>query len=378
MRRNVLRIESERRAREPADLAQQPVEPAVPEPVRDARRGQRLADGDPDPAGDRDERGQQRHHEPDDDLEGDDAGRDRQVTDVEVGEAGGELGEAVGAERGERERHQEREHGVGEHEHEVQPGDLAVAGADRLHDPDLARLLGEDRRHRVDHEEPGHHQRQGADEPEDEEEPLEQVVGRVAPGDRDVAAEDRDAGPLDARRDVVDDGADAVLVEGRVGDLDVQLVEGRVVAEVLERVGGHVPRDPARVERGRRADLVREPDDREGVLLAVGGLDAQRLPGLEALELERAALHDDLVAARRPAAGLRRDEVEALVGEVGERRQQHLAVRAVVVEQADGDAAPRVGLGDALHLADAVDEVLAERAREDRAPTTACSPGRRR
>ena len=73
--------------------------------------------------------------------------------DVEVGEAGGELGEAVGAERAERQRDDQREHGVGEHEHEVQAGDLAVPGADRLHDPDLARLLGEDRRHGVDDEE---------------------------------------------------------------------------------------------------------------------------------------------------------------------------------------------------------------------------------
>ena len=68
------------------------------------------------------------------------------------------------------------------------------------------------------------------------------------------------------------------------------------------------------------------------------GLDAERLTLGERLQHERAALHDDLVAIGRPAAGLRRDEVEVLVVEVGDRGELHLPVRAVVVEQAHGDA----------------------------------------
>ena len=208
LRRNVLRIDSSVGRGRPRMSRSSAVEAAAAEAVVDARRGQRLAHGDPDAAVDRDEGGEQGDDEPDDDLERDDLGRDRDADDVEVGEARGELGEAVGAERAERQRDGQREHGVGEHQHEVQAGDLAVPGADRLHDPDLARLLGEDRRHGVDDEEPGHDQRQGADEPEHEEEALQQVVGRVAAGDRHVRAEHRDAGPLDARRDLVGDHAD--------------------------------------------------------------------------------------------------------------------------------------------------------------------------
>ena len=129
---------------------------------------------------------------------------------------------------------------------EVDPGDLAVPRADRLHHPDLARLLGEDRADRVDHEEPGHEEAQPADRAEDQEHRVEHVLRRVLAGRRDLDERDGRPGPLEAVLDLVRDGA--VLRARRVVEVgpDAELVERVVEAEVPERVEGDVGERPAR------------------------------------------------------------------------------------------------------------------------------------
>ena len=103
-----------------------------------------------------------------------------------------------------------------------------------------------------------------------------------------------------------------------------------------------------------------------GWRLAVGRLDRQRLAVGQRLELERAALDDDLTALRRPAAALGVDEVEALVVEVGDGRQEHLAVAAIRGLQADGHAAAALGVRDPAHPAHGVDQRLVDGCREER------------
>ena len=76
----------------------------------------------------------------------------------------------------------------------------------------------------VDDEEPRHDERQRADDAEDEEEALEQVVRGVLAGHRHIAPVHWRPASFEAGADVLDERADAVTVKGRVGGADAELV----------------------------------------------------------------------------------------------------------------------------------------------------------
>ena len=107
--------------------------------------------------------------------------------------------------------------------------------------------------------------------------------------------------------------------------------------------------------------------DAQVVLLAAGRPDADRVTGRHVDEAERGALEGNLPVPRREPAVLGGDEVDALVGEVRQRREEHLALRAVVAQEPDDDAPPALGLVHARHALDDVHELPVEpEAGEDR------------
>ena len=223
------------------------------------------------------------------------------------------------------------------------------------------------RRHGVDDEEPRHDERQGADDAEDEEEALQQVVRGVLAGHRHVAPVHGDPASFETGTDVLDERADAVTVKGRVGGADAELVVLVAEAQVLEGVRRDVAEHPADIERGRRADLVVDAGDLQLVDLAVGGLDGDLLARRQVLQHQRTPLDLDLALPGRPrtAAGFGRHEVQALIAEVRDGGELELAVRVRAGDEADRDAPATLGIGDALVAADAIDEVGVERLREE-------------
>ena len=349
-------------AGEAADTLDGPVEATPPEAVGDARAAHGLADGHPHPVPDGHQGGEEGNEEPHRDLEGEHLRGREERRHVEVDEARGEDGQRVRTEGAERQGHEQRQDGVGQHHAEVEDGDLAVAGADGLHDPDLACLLGDDGVHRVHHQEAGGEEGEEAQEAEDQEDAGEEVVGGVLAGRRDEGEEDRHPRPLQPFAHGLGDAADLVAAQRRVVDQDAELVVGRAVAEVGERLEGDVPVEATDVEGGRRPDLVGEPRDPEPVDRSVDGLDLDVAGGRDVGQGEARALQEEVAAPRRPGRPcLGRDEVEALVLEVGDCRQLELAVRLRARAEADGDDPAGLRVGDPRHAADGLDQVVAER-----------------
>ena len=75
-----------------------------------------------------------------------------------------------------------------------------------------------------------------AQEAEDQEDAGEEVVGGMLAGRRDEGEDHRHAGPLHPLADALGHGADLVAAQCRIVDQDPQLVVGRAVAEVGERL----------------------------------------------------------------------------------------------------------------------------------------------
>ena len=91
-------------------------------------------------------------------------------------------------------------------------------------------------------------------------------------------------------------------------------------------------------------------------------LDLDRgAPTSRSVSVPRRALEPDLAALRRPRALVGRDEVHRLGGEVGEGRELELDRLVRAGHQPRRGAAPALGIGDAGHAADGLDEVLVER-----------------
>ena len=145
-----------------------------------------------------------------------------------------------------------------------------------------------------------------AQEAEDQEDAGEQVVGGVLAGRRDEGEEDRHPGPLQPLAHRLGDAADLVAGQRRVVDEDPQLVVGRAVAEVGERLEGDVPVEATDVEGGRRPDLVGEPGDPEPVDRSVDGLDLDVAGGRDVGQGEARALQEEVAARRRPGRALPR------------------------------------------------------------------------
>ena len=173
-----------RRAGQEADAAQQPVA-GVLAADRGTGRFQRLPHRNPDGAPDRGQRGQRWPEQP----------------HQRAGEDDGPVDAEADADREER-RAEEAGQDVGEHGTEDDPGhcsqpaeqqrglqvdrrDLPSAAADRLHDPDLRGLLGDQRRHRVRDQHERRQQGQQGDHVEELRGILESgLAGPVARGPR--------------------------------------------------------------------------------------------------------------------------------------------------------------------------------------------------
>ncbi len=133
------------------------------------------------------------------------------------------------------------------------------------------------------------------------------------------------------------------------------------VAEIGERVEVDVAGQPAGVEGRRRSDLVGQAGNLQPVDRAVDGLDLDLAGRRHVGEREARALEEQLAAPRRPGrARLGRHEVEALVLEVGDRGELHLAVRLGAGAEPDGDAPARLGVGDPAHAPDGLHELVVE------------------
>ena len=268
----------------------------------------------------------------------------------------------VRPEGAQRQRDPEREHRVGHDHPEIEDGDLAVARADGLHDPDLAGLLGDDRVDRVDDEEARREEGQEAEEAEDEEDAGKEVVGRVLAGRRHEDEGHGRPGPLHPLPDRLRRLPDLVAGRGRVIDEDPHVIVRAAVAEIGKRREVDVAGQPPGVEGGRGPDLVGQAGDAEPVGRPVAGLDLHLTGRRDVGQGEARALQEQVAAPRRPgSARLRRHEVEALVLEVGDRGELQLAVRLGAGPEPDRDAAARLGVGDPAHAADGLDEVVVER-----------------
>jgi hypothetical protein len=314
------------RARQEPHAAQPAIEGALAAD-RGAGRLQRLAHGQPGGSPDRGQRRERR---------GEEAQRDAREQDGDVDRHSRVDGEEGGAEvPGEGVREHEAEHGARRRPRcaeqqrggQVDARDLPAPAADRLHRPDLARLLADQRRHRVRDQ---HERREQREQRHDVEELRELIELGLA-------------GPVSGRADL--------------GQVRERLAAARC-AKVLAHVGDRLPRravagvaqpQPQRVEapvaaqrahrrRGRvqhhralpdhllaQAEVARLPDDRQPPHGAVGAHQAHDVSGPAAV----AALGDVLLLGQHRSRGGRRarlqvDDVDALAREVRDPDDERL------------------------------------------------------
>jgi len=188
----------------------------------DAGVGDRVVDRDPDPASDGPQRGEQRHGEAGHDLERNDLGGHEHPREVHVEQISRQRGQAVGGQGGRRHGDRDPRERVQRDEGEIDARDLAGAGADHLHDPDLPQVLGHQDVDRVDDQEAGHEQAEEADRAQEQEHRADRRLGRlVLHGDGDFhrqQAEQRrelDHRVQRHRRSVLERVADRVADDGR-------------------------------------------------------------------------------------------------------------------------------------------------------------------
>ena len=214
-----------RRARQEADAAQQPVA-GVLAADRGAGRLERLAQRHPDGAPDRGQRRQRRREQPHQRAGQHDVPVDAEAdADREEGRA-----EVAGQDVGEHDPEDDPDHRSQRAEQhrglQVDRRDLPPAPADRLHDPDLRGLLGDQRRHRVRDQHQRRQQREEGDHVEELRELLEaglagpvarrprlrQVGEAVEAGDRGKRAADRRDRRIDGGRAGVGQPEDQLVV----------------------------------------------------------------------------------------------------------------------------------------------------------------------
>ena len=141
----------QQRAGEALHPVDEPVDqPLARCPLADAVVADRLPHRDPRAGEHRQQRRQERHQQPDTHLQGQHGRGHGPTRDVDVDDPGHEADEPPGAQGAQGHRHGQRQETIYANQREVHADQLTAAGADSLHDANLAHLLGQHRRDGVD------------------------------------------------------------------------------------------------------------------------------------------------------------------------------------------------------------------------------------
>ena len=244
--------------------------------------GDRLPHGNPTAGQDGYQPGPQRHQNGKGGLEQQHRERNAEIGQVEVEQIGHEVDDVAAGPVSEGHGNGQRGQAIQGHHAQVQRDNLAGPGADRLHHPDLARLLRQQRGDGVDEQQDAEQQGDDAQRSEQGHQALVEGVLRQLAGRGDVHPRDLQPTSVQLTLDHLGHRFDVVHVVPVARHPHEQVVIGARVAEPFHRVKGHVAIGHARPGCGTMHAVVDHAGHRHLADDAGRCLDQQRvaLPGV--------------------------------------------------------------------------------------------------